>query len=252
MKIPEIIQIWKQIIYIAWFYKHYKKSEKEKIVKKLESFKEKLTKNTDKYSTKLIWFLDDLLSDLAKNKPLQIDEIFEDDFVGNYYHTKKQVEIYNNLLDEPLYEKIISMKNLEKNNEFLDKIYGNFKKNYNLLDRNRISSSLLIFTSFNYKSPKKSLVRLYNFKNIYKFSERSIQKIEKMITYYELFLEKLYKLWLKNLKNNTIAYKYIKASKNKTNENISINFKLVDTSKENKRTWFYKEEYKEILRNLKN
>lgn len=251
MQFQKILELWKQIIYISGFYKHYKKSDKEKIVKKLESFKAKLSKNNDKYSKKLIWFLDDLLWDLAKNKPLQIDKIFEDDFVGNYYNTKKQVEIYNNLLDEKLYEKIISMKNLEKNNDFLDKIYETFKKNYNILDKKLISSSLLIFTTFDYKSPKKDLVRLYNFRNIYKLSEKSIQKIEKILKYYELFLEKIYNFWLENLEKNTIAYKYIKASKNKTNENIAIDFKLVDVSKENGRTWFYKEEYKEILRNLR-
>ncbi len=250
MKVSEIIKTWKEIVYIAGVYKNYKKSEKLKIEKKLKNYKIKLEKNTDKYSKKLISFLDDLLWDLAENKALQIDKIFEDDFIWNYYNTKKQVEIYNNLLDSLKYEKIISMKNLWENNKLLDDVYLNFKTNYNKLSVQKISSSLLIFTIFSYKSPKNSLIRLYNFRNIYKFSSKSVKKLKKMLDFYDLFLEKIYKFWLINLKNNKINYKYIKASKNKTNNNISINFSLKDASKEKWRTGLYKEEYKEILRNL--
>ncbi len=253
MKLSEVIEIWRQIIYLSWYYKNYDSSVKEKIDRKLQKFRQKLEKNTDKYSKKLVRFIDDLVWDLAKNKPLQIDEIFEDDFVGNYYNIKKQVEIYNNLIDEKLYKQICHSESLSVGYKILEwqieKFYNNFKQNYKKLDTKIISSSLLIFTSFEYKSPKKYLLRLYKLKN--NFSLKSIRKIEQMLQAYDFFLEEIYNLWLKNLENNTINYKYIKASKNKTNENISINFKLIDTSKTWFRIWKVRYEYSELLKKLR-
>ncbi len=263
MKLSQIIEIGRQIIYLAWYYKNYDESTKEKIERKLKKFKQGLNWNTDKYSKKLLLFIDDLLWDLSKNKPLQIDKVFEDDFVGNYYNTKKQVEIYNNLINEEDYKKIIeklchskdvilgldpgiSSKSIELQ---IEKLYNNFKQNYKKLDTNAISSSLLIFTTFEYKSPKKYLVRLYKLKN--NFSFKSIRKIEKMLRVYDFFLQEIFNLWIKNLENNSINYKYIKASRNKTNENISINFELIDTSKIWFRSWKVRFEYKELLKKLR-
>lgn len=204
METKKIIQIWKEIIYISWFYKNYLEKDKEKIEKKLLSYKTEISWSENPYSKKLITFLDDLLWDLASNKPLQIDYLFEDDFVWHYYETVNQVKFYNSLIDFENYKNIVSIQDKQKNNEFFDLFYKNFIKNFKELEIEKISSLLLIFTIFELTSPKKYLKRLFDFRKKYWFSFENNQKLIKIIKLYENFLDELYKKSLQNLKTRNI------------------------------------------------
>lgn len=251
MKNSEIIKIWKEIIYIAWYYKNYTDSDKLKIEKKLLFYKKELEFSENIYSKRLLDFINDLLFDLKNWRRLTIDTIFDDDFVWNYYYSSKQVKIYNSLIDQESYKNIILNKDYSKNNIYFENFYENYKKNFLKLDFKEISYLLLIFTNFNLISPKKYLKRLFDFRKKYWFSFKNIKKLEEIIFSYEKFLDNIYKSWLKNLKNKNIAYKYIKIIKDWEEKNFELNFHLRDSSFENFRTWNVIYEYKEVLKNLK-
>lgn len=251
METKNIIKIWKEIIYIAWYYKNYNLEDKPKIEKKLLYYKNKLSWSENIYAKKLITFVDDLYLDIIKNRELQIDNIFEDDFVWNYYRASKQVNFYNNLIDNEIYKKIIENSNTKSNNILLLNFYNNFKKNFLNLNIEEISYLLLIFTNFDIISPKKFLKRLYIFKRKYNFSQDSINLIKDMIKSYEKFLSNLYQKSLENFKRKNIWYKYIKISKYWEEKDFNLKFILSDSSFENFRTWNYLFEYLEIVKNLK-
>lgn len=251
MKTEKILKIWKEIIYIAWFYKDYLEKDKQKIEKKLLSYKQELSWSENIYSKKLIFFIDDLLWDLAKNKPLQIDILFEDDFIWNYYDSSKQVNFYNSLIDLKIYKKIITNENKIENNKLFINLYKNFEKNFLELKVEKISNLLLIFTIFKIISPKKYLSRLFDFRKKIWLSYENTKKLIKMIKSYEYFLNKLYKISLKNLETKNFSYKYIKISKQWEEKDFQLNFILEDASKYDFRTWNHLYEYKNLIKNLK-
>lgn len=249
METKKILKIWKEIIYISWFYKNYDLKDKNLIEKKLISYENELKWSENPYSKKLIEFVEDLLLDLKNDRPLQIDNIFEDDFIGNYYNSYTQNKIYNSLIDREIYKKIF--ENKSENNELFEKFFLNFKNNFKKLDLDLISYNYLIFSIFEIDSVKKYLKRLYFFRKNLKFSYDNISKLKKMIFSYENFLEKLYKKSLQNLKNKNFSYKYIKIEKIWEEKDFELNFILKDASKHDFRSWNPVFEYKEILKNLK-
>lgn len=248
MKTKEIIKIWKEIIYISGFYKNYSENDKIKIEKKLLSYKEKISWSENLYSKKLNIFLDDLILDLKNNRKLQIDNIFEDDFVWNYYESYNQNKIYNSLILKEKYLEIL--ENKSDNNLLLNEIYSNYSENIKKLNSNIISKNLLIFTIFELNSPKKYLKRLFFLKNNLKLDFDSIKKLQKMMISYENFIEKIHKNSLIYLKNKNFSYKYIKISKIWEEKDFELNFSLKDASKYDFRSWKPLFEYKEILKNL--
>lgn len=247
MQTQEIIKIWKEVIYISWYYKNYESSQKSKIENHLLKYKEKLYWSENPYSKRITIFIDDLLDDLSKNRPLEIDKIFEDDFVWNYYDTILQNKIYNNLIDFEVYRKIFD--ELEKDKNF-EEFYLNFSKNFKKLDAKIISKNLLIFTIFEIIPVKKYLNRLWIFRKKLNFSSTSIKNLEKILLSYNNFIEKIYKIWLKNLKEKIFSYKYIKIDKIWEEKDFELKFNLFDASRQKFRTWDILFEYKEVLKNL--
>lgn len=251
METEKIINFWKEIIYIAWFYKKYKPEEKQKIENKLTFYKEKLTWSENIYSKRILSFIEDLLWDLALNRELRIDNIFEDDFVWNYYSSIKILKIYNYLIDFDNYKNIFENKKIEENNLFFEKFFKNFEDNFKKLEIKTISNLLLIFTIFDLISPKKYLKRLFDFRKNIWLSFENIQKLKYMIKSYEDFLNNIYKVSLINLKNKNFAYKYIKIEKIWEENNFKLKFILQDASKDKFRSGNPIYEYKEVLKNLK-
>lgn len=250
METKKVINIWKEIIYIAWFYKNYLPEDKQKIEKKLNFYKKELLWSENPYSKKLHHFLEDLLLDLSSNRPLQIDTLFEDDFIGHYYDTINQVKIYNSLVDIEIYKKIIFSEDKIENNKNFSLFYENFLKNFKNLEVEKISNLLLIFTIFDLISPKKYLRRLFDFRKKIFLSFDNTKKLIKIIKIYENFLEKLHKKSLQNLRTKNISYKYIKIEKVWEEKEFELKFILQDASKDKFRTWNYIYEYREVLKNL--
>lgn len=249
MQTKEIIKLWKEIIYISGFYKNYDSLNKEKIIKKLLYYKEKLEWGDNSYSKKLLDFISDLLADLDSNKPLQIDNLFEDDYVWNFYDAYKQAKIYNSLINKENYLKIF--ENKKDNNILFLEFYENFIKYYSKLDFDLISKNYLIFTTFEIKTAKKYFSRLYFFRKKLNFSYENILKLKKIIYLYEDFLKKLYNKSILNLKNKSFNYKYIKINKISSQDDFELNFNLLDASKYDFRSWNPVFEYKELLKKLK-
>lgn len=245
MQTSEIIQIGREIIYLAGYHKQYTKRHKEKIKQKLESYKSRLEGTTNKYSKKLLIFIDDLLRDIWDNRPLQIDSLFEDDFVGNYYFTKKQAQYYNALFPTAIYKKILAHN--DKSNSIIEEQYHIFRENFSKLHPEVLSQNLLIFTLFQLESPKPQLKRLYIFSKNYKLSKQSKIYIRKMLQEYSLLLRQVKKYGIQTIHTQNIHHKYIRVEKWELD---TFSFHLQDAAKENHRSGNLLFEYRELLKNL--
>lgn len=251
----KIIEIWKEVIYIAAKFSNYTESEKQQIIKHLSSAKEKLNNSESEYAKTILWFIYDLENDLENNRKLQIDTIKHDDYLENYFVTKKELSHYNKLIDEDLYievfEKINNNSDIETINNLVIKIEKHFQSEIKNISAENIAKNLLIFTLYERKITSFALKRLYNFLLNIPQSKESLIRIRSMISlYYTLVQEVLmFSIQCYNKKNYNNFYMRFVTQKS-ANWKIK-QLKSFNASQQNYRTWNHDYEYKYLLKKLR-
>ncbi len=250
MKKQEILNIAKDLILIAWKYsKVEKQKEKNKLEKILFNYEKQLKTDNTKYSKTILSFLYDLKNDLESGRELNIDNIETDEYLENYLVVRRELKYYNSLILEENYRIIFNeliKKELDNNliNKNLEILKNNFLENFKKLNSKNIAKNLLIFTSFDRSIPKKYLLNLY----IYLKNPKQKQLILELLKILEKLIEETRIYWIEFYKKNNFNYKYI-WFRNIDWKSV-LNDKIIDCSKNNYRTWFAKDEYFKLLKNL--
>lgn len=244
MKKQEIIEIWKELIILAWTYDSSKtKKSRQEIIDKLDNYKSKLSKNNSKYSNTVSSFIIDLKDDLLLWKKLNIDSINNDDYIENYFISKNEIIYFNNLILKNEY-RLLFEKDTKNQKELYERLYKNFIKNLKLLNSKNIAKNLLIFTLFKRVKPMESLYRInLLFSQKLKNKDLVLKNLE-LIKLYKLFTTKVFENWIEIYNRWKYNYKFMKLNNNDFDSIIS------DASKAKFRSWNPKFEYKELLKKL--
>ena len=250
----KIIEIWKEVIYLAAKYSNCTEEEKKKLVKKFNEYKKDLSQDTSKYSDTIGNFLIDLESDLKAGRKLQIDSIEHDNYLENYFIAQREINHYNLLINEEIYQDIFNEINWNKNPDIiLEKIKlldDNFSKEILLISPEKISKNLLIFTLFEKKLVSKALKNLYNFLITLHNSSESIELIETMIQKHNNIIQKIYHFWVENYNSETYNVYYMKFETEIIKWEKSKNLKKYNSAQMFFRTWNAKYEYKKLLKKI--
>lgn len=248
MNKEQLIKLTKELIFIAATYDKKDKSELSNVSKKLEAYKQKINSN-EKYFQVAISFIDDIVDDIKNNREISLDNTKSDDYLENYFITKNEVNIYNELIDINLYNKIIEEKDLETIKKLISEIEQNYYKNIIKLNTKNISKNLLIFTLFKRNIVTELIIRLYNKieKNGQLYEEKN--KLATISKNYKSFLKEIYNysnIYLRNWKFNThfLEYKF-------NNWALELKDSYTDASKVWIRNWNRFFEYAMILKNIK-
>lgn len=250
----KIIEIWKEIIYLSAKYSNYTDTEKKKLLKKFKEYKKVLSEDNTKYSDTVNSFLIDLEADLEASRKLQIDKIDHDDYLENYFIAQREVNHYNSLVDEKLYNKIFEVINSDKNldliTKYLLKLEKNFSTQIKLISSEDISKNLLIFTLFEKKLVSTALKNLSNFLISIPNSQLQVKLIHKLIIQHNKLIQKIYLQWVELYKNNSFNIYYMKFESEIINWEKIKNLKKYNSVQMNFRTWNSKYEYKKLLKKL--
>lgn len=240
MKKEKIIEIWKKLIHLAWTNSKWIRNDK-KLLEQIESYESELGWDKTKYSNVILWFIKDLKSDLLAWRELNIDSIDSDEYLENYFITKNEVQIFNNLIPKKEY-RLLFDKKTKNHNEIYQIIEKQFLKQLKSLNSKNIAKNLLIFTLFNKDKPLDWLSRI---KLISSKINLDIAKINKLIILYKNFIKQVYVDWVTFYKKEQFNYKFIKFSWD------NIDSKSKDASKVWFRSWNANFEFKQLLIRLK-
>lgn len=250
----KIIEIWKEIIYLSAKYSNYNEVEKKQLLKKFSEYKKILSKDDSKYSDTINDFLIDLESDLEAGRKLQIDKINHDDYLENYFIAQREINHYNLLINEELYNKIFeeinTNKDLNKITKYLIKLEKQFTKQIILLSSEKISKNLLIFSLFEKKLVSKALKNLSSFLTTIPNSKLQLQLVHRLIHQHNNLIQKIYTNWIENYRSKTYNVFYMKFESEIIDWNKVKNLKKYNSVQMNFRTWNPEYEYKKLLKKI--
>ncbi len=246
----DILKIGKEIIFFAATYEYNKeKIDYKETLEKIKKYKLKLN-NDDKYSKIVLWFLNDIEDDIISGRKINIDSSKSDNYLENYFLTKNEINIYNNLILKDKYREFFDILqkdniDLEKVKKIIIEINNNFLKTINQLDSKIIAKNLLIFTLFTRNIPSEAFIRLDAI--ISKFSElkEEKKKLSTMSKKYNLFLKQVVSDWINFYKSKTYNYNFLNY------KFISWELEINNNSSDASKIWFRSGnpdyEYKKIL-----
>lgn len=250
----KIIEIWKEIIYLSAKYSTYTEEEKKKLLKKFKDYKKVLSKDNSKYSNTINNFLIDLEADLQAGRKLEIDTIDHDDYLENYFISQREINHYNSLINEEIYNNIFkeinSSKNLEKINKYLNDLVEIFNEHIMLISTENISKNLLIFSLFEKKLVSKALRNLSIFINTIPHCENEINTINNLINKHNTIIQNIYLDWVNNLRNKSYNTYYMRFESEIINWEKVKNLKKYNSSQMNFRTGNSDYEYKKLLKKI--
>lgn len=250
MQKEEILKIAKEIIFFTATYEHKKNTiDTKEVLEKLKKYREKINWE-DKYSKTVLWFITDIEWDIIDGRKVNIDSSKSDDYLENYFLTKNEISIYNNLILKDKYREIFDILqkdniDLEKAKKIIIEINNNFLNTINQLDSKIIAKNLLIFSLFTRNLPSEAFIRLDAI--ISKFSElkEEKKKISTMSKKYNLFLKQVVSDWIRFYKSKTYNYKFLNY------KFISWELEINNNSSDASKVWFRSGnpdyEYKKIL-----
>ncbi len=229
------------------------KKNKNKLKEIINKYRILIQAKNSRYKKIAESYLNDIEEDINNNIEINIDSSSNDEYLENYFISKRQAEIYNRLIDKDIYLELISLlkeKKLNKSkiNEKNKKLIENFNKYYKLLSANKIAKNLLIFNTIKKENNYEYYYRLGALYNNYQMHEE-IKTINQIINKINILNSNVYNYWIQNLKNNSFNYKYLHFKK--TWENYEIWDMVIDSSIVNYRTWLAKFEYKIALKKIK-
>ncbi len=251
----KIIQIWKEIIYLAAKYTNYSQDEKVKILKKFWEYKSQLNNKNCKYTQTVLWFIRDLENDIIENRKLEIDTIQHDNYLENYFISKREINHYNKLIDTDIYREIFdefyNNKNPEKILQLTQKLWQHFIEEYKNISAENIAKNLLIFSDFDKKIISQALKNLYKIFTLLPNNSQLFLELRKINSLYYSLIQEVYRYWVSNYNKEEYNIFYMKfITKIKNNQKIH-HLEKIDASRQDFRTWNPKYEYKQLLIKLK-
>jgi hypothetical protein len=256
MKKEEILKIAKELIYLSWTYDaKQNKESKETILKKLDEHINNLKNNDTKFANTVLEFVEDIKWDILAWRKLNIDNLKSDEYLENYFITKNEVIIYNNLITKQDYriffdEIFKKDKDIKILKESINNIKINFYRNLKKINSKNISKNLLIFTLFRRDLPSSAIKRLKESLNNFWELSVEIEIVNKMEIDYNIFLNEIISYWkdFYSKNNFNVNFLHYKISQD---WNIEIKDNFTDASKWFFRSWNPRYEYKNLLSNIK-
>lgn len=247
----KILNIWKEIVYLAAKYSNYSEKDKNKILKKFWEYKREIWERECKYSKTVLGFIEDLESDISSWRKLEIDSIDHDNYLENYFITQREVNHYNNLINSNIYREIFddfyNDRNPEKILSLTKKISNNFENEYIKLSPENIAKNLLIFSNFDKKIISDWLKNLYKIFTLMPNNSDLFIELRKINSLYYQLIQEVYSHGIKHYNNEDYTIYYARFIKD--NDNITL--KKINASQMNFRTGNHKYEYKQLLLKLR-
>ena len=189
------------------------KKDKNKLKDIINKYKKIIENKNSRYKKIAENYINDIENDIKNNIEININSSNNDEYLENYFISKRQAEIYNRLINKDIYTELINLLKEEKINknkikEKNKELVENFNKYFKLMSTKRVSKNLLIFNTIKKDNSYEFLFRLWSlYKNKNMIGELKI--INYIINQINIFNSEVYKYWLSNLKNNSFNYKYL-------------------------------------------
>lgn len=247
----KILDIWKQVVYLAAKYSNYSDEEKEKLIDKFWKYREAIWEWNCKYSRTVLWFIQDLESDINAWRKLEIDDIQHDNYLENYFISKRELSHYNKLIDKNIYRKIFDEFNSSRNLDTIEKLtkqlVKNFISEYKNLSPENIAKNLLIFSNFDKKVISDWLKNLYKVFTLLPNNKELFIELRKINSLYYQLIQEVYTSWVDKYHKKDFNIFYATFTK----QNNSSKLEKIDASKQSYRTGNPDYEYRQLLLKLR-
>lgn len=247
----KILDIWKQVVYLAAKYSNYSDEEKEKLIDKFWKYREAIWEWNCKYSRTVLWFIQDLELDINAWRKLEIDDIQHDNYLENYFISKRELSHYNKLIDKNIYRKIFDEFNSSRNLDTIEKLtkqlVKNFISEYKNLSPENIAKNLLIFSNFDKKVISDWLKNLYKVFTLLPNNKELFIELRKINSLYYQLIQQVYTSWVDKYHKKDFNIFYATFTK----QNNSSKLEKIDASKQSYRTGNPDYEYRQLLLKLR-
>lgn len=247
----KILDIWKQVVYLAAKYSNYSDEEKEKLIDKFWKYREAIWEWNCKYSRTVLWFIQDLELDINAWRKLEIDDIQHDNYLENYFISKRELLHYNKLIDKNIYRKIFDESNSSRNLDTIEKLtkqlVKNFISEYKNLSPENIAKNLLIFSNFDKKVISDWLKNLYKVFTLLPNNKELFIELRKINSLYYQLIQQVYTSWVDKYHKKDFNIFYATFTK----QNNSSKLEKIDASKQSYRTGNPDYEYRQLLLKLR-
>lgn len=247
----KILDIWKQVVYLAAKYSNYSDEEKEKLIDKFWKYREAIWEWNCKYSRTVLWFIQDLELDINAWRKLEIDDIQHDNYLENYFISKRELLHYNKLIDKNIYRKIFDEFNSSRNLDTIEKLtkqlVKNFISEYKNLSPENIAKNLLIFSNFDKKVISDWLKNLYKVFTLLPNNKELFIELRKINSLYYQLIQQVYTSWVDKYHKKDFNIFYATFTK----QNNSSKLEKIDASKQSYRTGNPDYEYRQLLLKLR-
>ena len=253
MKKIDNLKIAKELIFLAWTYNTKKKKEDSKIIiEKIESYKKDID-TTEKNHKTILNFIEDIKNDLLSWKEINLDSSSSDEYIENYFITKNEIDIYNNLILLKQYREVFDIlqtkdRDFEKVRNLISEINLNFNKSLKELNSKNIAKNLLIFTIFTRNLPTEAFSRLHSVLAKFTMLKEEKKIVSTMSKSYNAFIRQIVSDWMKFFKTKTYNYNFLHYKFNWTE--IEIKDTVTNASKIWYRSGNPDYEYQKILSNI--
>ncbi len=253
MKKLDNLQIAKELIFLAWTYNAKKKKEDSKIIiEKIESYKKDID-TTEKNHKTILNFIEDIKNDLLSWKEINLDSSSSDEYIENYFITKNEIDIYNNLILLKQYREVFDIlqakdRDFEKVRNLITEINLNYIKSLKELNSKNIAKNLLIFTIFTRNLPTEAFARLHAILAKFTMLKEEKKIVTTMSKSYNAFIKQIVSDWMEFFKTKTYNYNFLHYKFNWTE--LEVKDTITNASKIWYRSGNPDYEYQKILSNI--
>ncbi len=252
----EIINIGRDLILKAGLLKKPTDTQKQQFLKLLNNYEKQLENEDNKYVEVILGFIHDIRGDIEEGREINIDTIKDDEYVENYFIIKHELDNFNNLINEDVYEDIfdeLRKKSYEKKDiaQLVKKLETQFRAHFKQLSSKNIAKNLLIFTLFERKLPMPALKRLHTFLIWHNDLWEEANVINELKRDYTDFLTATYVDSKDCYKKITMNYKFIRYTHDETTKQMKMWLSIEDACKWELRSGNAKFEYWEILKKMR-
>jgi len=253
MKKLDNIKIAKELIFLAGTYNAKKKKEdKQLILDKIAGFKKEINMDEKNYTT-VLSFIEDIQNDLLYWREINIDKSSSDEYIENYFITKNEIDIYNNLILLKQYREVFDIlqakdRDFEKVRNHINEINLNFNKSLKELNSKNIAKNLLIFTIFTRNLPTEAFARLHAILAKFTMLKEEKKIITTMSKNYNAFIRQIVSDWMEFFKTKTYNYNFLHYKFNWTE--LEVKDTITNASKIWYRSGNPDYEYQKILSNI--
>lgn len=207
----QLLEIAKKLLIFSWYSGKISAWKSEKILKELREIQKNISWNTDSVSKKIKLFLDDIIWDISRGEPINIDTIEHDEYIENFLVSDTLVSCYNKLLVgtdfKSAQERLLGWKE-ELWEEQAKKIQKNFSENLSKISANDFSKNLLIIQKFELSKPRKYIQHLYKL-SLQSWYLDIAEIYLDILSGFDVFILELKKAAIMHIKNKSLESNYM-------------------------------------------